>query len=67
LQLDIVAQCRMLEDLVEKYTKAKELTDFTGDPESDPFKSKYQARKLFLDIRDYYHQQREDDENIDIL
>ena len=57
----------MFEDLVEKYSKAKELSEFNRDPESDPFKSKYQARKLFLEIRDYCHQQKEEDESVDVL
>ena len=57
----------MSEDVAEKYRKANELNEFTGDPESNPFQSKYDARKLFVDIRDYFHQQREDNESTCLL
>ena len=57
----------MFDDLVKKYSKAKDLSEFSGDPETNPFESKYKARKLFFDIRDYYHQQREEDQSEEIL
>ena len=54
-------------ELSKKYSKAKSLTEFDGDPESNPFLSKYQARKLFQDIRDDLHCQRENDDCVSLM
>jgi len=44
------------------YLRAKALNEATDDPEIEPFKSKYQAREVFQEIRDSIHKCREENE-----
>ena len=40
------------EEQREKYKKAKDLNDFNDDPKTNPFKSKYESRKIIQELKE---------------
>ena len=57
----------MENSIAKKYLEARKLNAITDDPESNPFKSKYRARKLLQDIEDEIYNELENLDNTNLV
>ena len=48
-------KCKPTPELQDTFRKAQELSKVTTDPVSNPFKSKYEARELLINIKNKLH------------
>jgi len=51
------------EEQQEKYKKARDLNDFNDDPKTNPFKSKYESRKIIQELKEEVISKRNSEED----
>lgn len=51
------------EEQRERYKKARDLNDFNDDPKTNPFKSKYESRKIIQELKEEVISKRNSEED----